>query len=515
MTRSSFLFLVMVTVIFFFGSVSSADVPQMINYQGKLTTSGGGLVNDTVQILFSMYPDSLGSPSVWTETHADVAVKDGILSILLGSINPIGASIFDGNVKYLGIKVESDPEMRPLTPMVSVPYAYRAGNSEGGACHWSVTDSVLYTNEVWGIARGGCGNVLYGDSVHTMVNLGMACTTGTSSQNYPYCTVGGGLGNRASAYSSTVAGGWLNKATGGGAIVGGGLANSASGEVAAIGGGYFNNASGYYTFIGGGINNSATSNYATVGGGYYNAAGDTSTVGGGKRNSATGYSATIAGGVSNIVISKYSTIGGGYDDSIAGDYSVIPGGRGSTLGPSADYSMAFGRSVYVDTSYCVVFFDTLYDGHLLINRDSRNHFSDYPIRVGTNTDNGNGAYLTQGGVWTNGSSRWTKEDFQNLDGAKVLDDIENLSVTRWKFKGTEEHHISPVAQDFYQVFDCGVGTPLDDSSFLATIDLAGVSLIAIQELTRIVKEQQRAIEGQQKEIQLLKGKIEVLETGRR
>ncbi len=153
-----------------------------------------------------------------------------------------------------------------------------------------------------------------------------------------------------------------------------------------------------------------------------------------------------------------------------------------------------------------MFFDGSWSGHLNLNRDHRDATpSSYPIRVGTHAFNGNGAYLTSGGVWTDGSSRSKKESLQQLNGAQVLDNIENISVTRWKFKGSEESHIGPMAEDFYRAFGCGTGVTEDDSTYIAPLDGVGVSLAAIQELSRIVKEQQ-------KEIQLLKAKIEALET---
>jgi hypothetical protein len=102
----------------------------MINYQGKLTTASGGCLNDTVQMTFSIYPDTLGSPADWTETQMEVIVKEGIFSVLLGSLDSIPAAVFDGSIKYLGVQVESDPEMRPLKPMVSVAYAYRSVESD-------------------------------------------------------------------------------------------------------------------------------------------------------------------------------------------------------------------------------------------------------------------------------------------------------------------------------------------------------------------------------------------------
>ena len=66
------------------------------------------------------------------KTQAVVEVQDGVFSVLLGSEDPIPAWVFDGSIKYLGVQVEDDPEMRPLKPMVSVAYAYRAGTAVGG-----------------------------------------------------------------------------------------------------------------------------------------------------------------------------------------------------------------------------------------------------------------------------------------------------------------------------------------------------------------------------------------------
>ena len=107
---------------------SEAAVPPLINYQGKLTTASGACLNDTVQMTFTIYADSLGVSDEWSETQAEVVVKEGIFNVLLGSVDTIPSAVFDGNIKYLGIQVEADPEMTPLKPMVSVPYAFRTGS---------------------------------------------------------------------------------------------------------------------------------------------------------------------------------------------------------------------------------------------------------------------------------------------------------------------------------------------------------------------------------------------------
>ena len=57
--------------------------------------------------------------------------------------------------------------------------------------------------------------------------------------------------------------------------------------------------------------------------------------------------------------------------------------------------------------------------------------------------------------------------------------ISGLSIQRWKYKGTNEYHIGPTAQDFYKAFNVGT-----DDKGISTIDPAGISLLAIQELIK-------------------------------
>ena len=111
-------------------SWSQASVPSLVNYQGKLTAADEGCVNDTVRMTFSIYPDTLGSPADWSETQTQVVVRDGVFSVLLGSVDSIPAWVFDGSVKFLGVQVESDPEMRPLRPIVSCAYAFRSQGAD-------------------------------------------------------------------------------------------------------------------------------------------------------------------------------------------------------------------------------------------------------------------------------------------------------------------------------------------------------------------------------------------------
>lgn len=101
------------------------------------------------------------------------------------------------------------------------------------------------------------------------------------------------------------------------------------------------------------------------------------------------------------------------------------------------------------------------------------------IEVGDNVTNGNGAYLTIGGVWTNTSDVNKKEDFTALNGTEILQKVAALDVSRWRYKGSNEYHIGPNAQNFYQLFQTG-----NDNVSISSIDPSGVALAAIQELIK-------------------------------
>ena len=311
--KKLFLISVFVSLFFLFYFNALAEVPQMINYQGKLTTPAGAPVNDTIQMVFTIHRDDLVTTPLWSETQW-VEVLKGIFNVLLGSVNAIPDSVFDGNIRYLGVKVGDDPEIVPRKPIVSVAYAYKA-DTDGD---WTfritdIADTTLITGGAWGIAR--YGNALYGNADSTHVNLGVASTTGEPDNgDRKYCTVGGGVSNTAG---------------GEGATVGGGVSNTASWTYATIGGGGDNTASGTSATVGGGVSNTASNSYATVGGGAGNTASwINATVGGGGGNTASGYCATVGGGFYNSASGYWAIVGGGHYNRARGDYSVVSGGGG-------------------------------------------------------------------------------------------------------------------------------------------------------------------------------------------
>jgi hypothetical protein len=115
---------------------------------------------------------------------------------------------------------------------------------------------------------------------------------------------------------------------------------------------------------------------------------------------------------------------------------------------------------------------------------------EHPLQVGTNENNGNGAHVTVGGVWTNGSDRNSKEAFQAIDKRAILAKVASLPVTRWRYKSEDDgtRHIGPTAQDFHAAFGLG-----SSDKHIGTIDADGVALAAIQALAGMVQERDEQI----------------------
>lgn len=109
----------------------SAQVPQLINYQGLLENpvNNKPVPNGTYTVVFSIYDVPEGGSVIWMETH-NVDTKKGLYSVLLGSITSLTASLLNGPEKYLGIRVENDPEMTPRKRIVSVAYAIVSGEAD-------------------------------------------------------------------------------------------------------------------------------------------------------------------------------------------------------------------------------------------------------------------------------------------------------------------------------------------------------------------------------------------------
>lgn len=114
----------------------------------------------------------------------------------------------------------------------------------------------------------------------------------------------------------------------------------------------------------------------------------------------------------------------------------------------------------------------------------------HPIHVGTaGINNGNGAYVTIGGAWTNGSSRTFKHFFRPVDMDLVLQKVSALKISSWNYiDNVEGRHLGPVAEEFSQMFGLG-----EKDSYISTIDADGIATAALKALMAKIELQSQTI----------------------
>ncbi len=108
----------------------SAQTPHLLNFQGRLTINNQGAQN-TFDMIFSIYDVSTEGTPLWSETHADVRVENGIFNVLLGSVEPFPGTLFSiSGDRFIGISLDGNPEMEPRLRLTSVAYAIRAAEAD-------------------------------------------------------------------------------------------------------------------------------------------------------------------------------------------------------------------------------------------------------------------------------------------------------------------------------------------------------------------------------------------------
>jgi hypothetical protein len=358
-------------------------------YQGRLSNTNGP-INGTAVIEFRIYATEAGGTPLWSETHAAVPVTNGLFSVALAQNTPVGATLFDGGPRWLGISINGSPELTPRQRITATPYASFALNS-----------SASLNNFIRGrypSVAGGFQNTTDGD----FPTIGGG-ENNTAAGNHP--TVGGGYRNVSGGNFSFVGGGENNNAGGPWATVGGGFQNTTDGDFPTVGGGEVNTAVGYAATVGGGRGNRSGTDYATVGGGFDNtSSGHAATVGGGELNTSSSYGATVGGGSDNTSNGDSATVGGGRQNRAGAPFSTVPGGEQNNA--EGAYSFAAGRRA-----------KALHDGAFV--------WGDSTDADVASTGPNQFVVRASGGVRFNGAS----QAFLNIDPTGNLDVARNLDVT--------------------------------------------------------------------------------------
>lgn len=111
---------------------SAQAVPTLVNYQGRLAKADGTVLEDGSYAitfrLFNKIRKDATEVRVWEETYSQIVVRNGVFSVLLGSLVPLRPTLFNSPV-FLEIQIASNPPLTPRQIIGSVPYALRTENA--------------------------------------------------------------------------------------------------------------------------------------------------------------------------------------------------------------------------------------------------------------------------------------------------------------------------------------------------------------------------------------------------
>ncbi len=120
MTRQ---FILCILVILFASTTAFAQAPGMIPVQGTLVDATGAPLDGSYLFTLTLYDDAAGTNVVATEAQT-VTVSGGYFTAFFGATGPIDPTTFrDNGDLYLGLAIDSDPEMQPLFTIGTSPWA--------------------------------------------------------------------------------------------------------------------------------------------------------------------------------------------------------------------------------------------------------------------------------------------------------------------------------------------------------------------------------------------------------
>ncbi|MEO5968140.1 MAG: tail fiber domain-containing protein, partial [Ferruginibacter sp.] len=401
------------------------------------------------------------------------------------------SSLFSNNAAFSNLSKYSDTAEYARTSNVTLGTAYTAGRvitANNGAVHVAGRDGLLVSGTfnsgaiVDNYSSSTGNSKLFFNPQKGALRAGYIYSTNWNNDSIGRYSVGLGSNNKATGTASVALGDFsyalANYATamGSSSTASGYVSTAMGGNTLALG--EYSLATGYYS--------KASGNYSTAMGFETEATGTWSTAAGWRSKSVG--SASVAMGISAIASGGTSVALGRFVEA-SGDYSVSIGEGTKATG---DYSSAFGSNVSTDArrgSFIIGDYSPTSVG----NRKSSttNQFTTVfggGYRMFTNSSATIGVNLNaNGNSWSTISDSTKKENYLKADGKKVLSSIKNMRLGSWNYKGQDPgtyRHYGPMAQEFYANFGKDKFGTIGNDTSIASADIDGVMMIAIQELSK-------------------------------
>jgi hypothetical protein len=109
-------------IILALATISFADIPKTLNYQGRLMNSvGQPVIDGQYSVTFRLYTAASGGTQVWEEAQS-VMANNGYFNTVLGNAIALTPAMFSQAV-WIGIQVGAEAEMTPRQKLGTVAYA--------------------------------------------------------------------------------------------------------------------------------------------------------------------------------------------------------------------------------------------------------------------------------------------------------------------------------------------------------------------------------------------------------
>ena len=502
---------------------AAADAPAYLPVQGVLADAEGLPVTGDVVFRFALYESDLGGSELWTELQT-VHVEQGLFTVYLGDDRPLDLALFrDHDGLWLGVTIGGDPEMGRLQ-IATTGYAAFAQYAGDAASLGGVPASNYRTTSTpvgWSDLTGVPPDLADGDS-DTTYSAGAGLTlTGTTfavdrttvegwARGVCYDTAAELRRDLDTVYAPVAHSHAWSSITGIPAGFADGIDDVGAAYVAGAGISIVGNTIAV-NFGGGGTAATAARSDHNHDATYVNegqpdsitsamvasdaltnadlapgACGSSEVFNTSATNAVLHYGATGLLGGANTWAPNSGGNGVWIEGSDGEGGGFFANGNMAAIWSPTDATVNLTNGTSVGSTLLALYDEDDLPGTAPFNTASF-VFSEFDTRrIAVN----NGAYLSNGGIWTNASARDLKENIRPVDVEEVLDRLARLPIARWSYKSERQlgnfEHMGPMADDFHAAFGLGY-----DARSIPTVDVDGVALAAIQALYRRNQELER------------------------
>jgi len=105
-------------------------MPSTFSYQGILRNADGSLADGVYNLQVNLWDAAIGGTALYQEYFANVPVRAGVFSLVIGETPALPANLFTRANIFLGLQVNHSPdELLPRQRLHAVPWAFQAANA--------------------------------------------------------------------------------------------------------------------------------------------------------------------------------------------------------------------------------------------------------------------------------------------------------------------------------------------------------------------------------------------------